>query len=234
MFEQNHVLPFVFTFLPILVYTFLVYISTPKGSVIPKVGVLYFFMGMISTIIVSIILYMFPKWKDLMSADIMLGQFILAFFQIALIEEASKFSMFKFLSGFRHKSDHPAGVMFYCMCVSAGFAVSENLLYLQMFGSSVLLPRAFTALIIHLIAGLMMGYYVALGRIETSSEIGSLTDTKKKWAYGALGLLAAAMYHGMYDFNIIVNDDAPNMYSVFGIIGIGMMITWWMSKRFFR
>lgn len=235
MFEHNHVLPFIFTFLPILVYAMLIYISTPRGSVNPKAGTLYFFMGMISTIIVSAILYMFPKWKILTTNDIILGQFVLAFVQIAFIEELSKFSMFKFLSSFRHENDHPAGVMFYCMCVSAGFAVSENLLYLEMFGSSVLLPRAFTALIIHLIAGIMMGYYVALGRVEGStSEIGSLSKRQKKWAYGALGVLAATVYHGMYDFNIIINDDLPNMYSVFGVIGLGLMITWWMSGKFFK
>lgn len=235
MFEGNHLLPFVFTFLPVAVYTALVYLQTPKNSVSPRVGALYFFMGVFSMVSVIAFLFVFPNWKEPKSEDLLVSRFFLAFFQIALIEELSKLLVFNFLTGFRHQSDNPAAMIFYAMCVSAGFAIAENILYMQMYGTNVLLVRAFTTLIVHMISGVMMGYYLALGKGPGNgmSELNALHGPARKNTFALLALLTATFYHGLYDFNIFVNEEGVSMYSIFGIILLGLGITWSMSRRFF-
>ena len=84
--------------------------------------------------------------------------------------------------------------MFYVMCVSAGFAVVENMVYAWRFGPDVLWVRAASAIILHMLAGLIMGYFIALG----------VYIKKRRYLYRILGLMSAIFIHGLYDFNIMI------------------------------
>ena len=61
MFEQNNIVPFFFSFLPALLYAFLIFLSAPYKSIKMKVAFFYFLMGVLSALIVNSVHYIFPN-----------------------------------------------------------------------------------------------------------------------------------------------------------------------------
>jgi len=238
MFDDNNVISFIFTFLPALIYSIIVYITAPPFTIRWRTASLYFCMGVLSTILVNAVHYMFPNWDEPMSKNMMIALFATAFVKVGALEEMSKFSMFKLTDWYRNKKmvDHPSSIMFYAMSISCGFAVSENILYAQIYGGDVLLIRSFSSVLVHMICGLMLGYFVALGRIDNDSPKNMLSSIHPRFrmmCHTFAGICAATFYHGLYDFNIFVNGDA-GIDKSFTIIGIGLAITYVMSAHLFR
>jgi RsiW-degrading membrane proteinase PrsW (M82 family) len=238
MFENNNIISFIFTFLPAFIYALIVYITAPPFTIRWRIASLYFSMGVLSTILVNAVHYTFPNWDNPVSKTLAVTMFVTAFIKVALLEESSKFSMFKLTEWYRNKkySDHPSAIMFYAMSISCGFAVSENILYAQIYGGEVLLIRSFSAVLVHMICGLMMGYFVALGRIDNESPKNNITTAHPKIrmiVHTIAGICAATFYHGLYDFNIFVNGDAGADKS-FSIVVGGLVITYVMSAHLFR
>jgi len=238
MFENNNILSFIFTFFPVLLYSIIVYITAPPFTIRWKVASLFFSMGVLSTILVNAIHYTFPNWDLPMHTDLIIALFASAFLKVALLEEGSKFAMFKLTEVYRSENyvDHPSAIMFYAMSVSCGFAVSENILYAQIYGGDVLFIRSFSSVIIHMICGLMMGYFVALGRIDSgipSNNLRVMNPKLRMYTHTLAGILVATFYHGIYDFNIFLNGEKGYDKS-FTIIGIGLAIAYMMSAHLFR
>lgn len=223
MLEDSRIIPFIFTFLPALVYAALIYLSAPYKSIGRKMSQLYFHMGLVSTVTTLWFLWVFPRWHDQLPFDPIMSMFILAFFQIGLLEESMKFMMFKSTERYRIKRASPVAIMFYCMCVSAGFAVMENVMYLQMYGNDVLVIRAFSAIMLHMITGLIMGYFMAVSRMRPN----------RKYLLQAVGLLAAVFYHGMYDFNIMVRDFGHGIPTIITLLP-GMIVIFFMWRHLKR
>src|SRR5690606_29054899 len=100
--------------------------------------------------------------------------------QVAAMEEFSKLVIFLIIEKYRRKSgnvkDHPLATMFYMTMVSLGFAVIENIHYGSMYGEGILYWRAITAVIAHMVFGLFMGYWIAMGRMGTRFYDRSLFD----------------------------------------------------------
>jgi RsiW-degrading membrane proteinase PrsW (M82 family) len=147
--------------------------------------------------------------------------FIHAFLQVALLEETTKLIAFKtgdYIRGkIRDLKDKPFAVMFYAGMISVGFALIENISYagralwgdLSYTGVSpedVLIRRSMSAVILHMLAGMFMGYFIALGRMFSSNI--------KKAFYTFLGLISATFIHGAYDFLLMI----PNNSSDFLIL----------------
>ena len=68
-----------------------------------------------------------------------------------MIEELSKLLAFLVGYSFLKKSSeefNPIGIMFYCSMVGLGFAALENFEYGLRYGSSVVLLRTFTAVVV--------------------------------------------------------------------------------------
>ena len=236
MFENNNIIPFIFTFLPALVYATIVYVTTPPYSIRWKIASLFFFMGVLSTIFVNAVHYTFPNWDNPVSNNIVMALFVSAFAKVALLEESGKFLCFKMTEYYRSKNyvDHPSAIMFYAMSVSCGFAVSENILYAQIYGGEVLLIRSFSSVLIHMICGLMMGYFVALGTLTNKNSHMSVLGSKiRSVGYTVAGIFASTFLHGLYDFNIFVNGD-QGIDRSFTIIGVGLAISFMMSSHLFR
>jgi len=169
-----------------------------------------------------------------------------AFVQVALMEEISKWMAFKcvdFMRGKRRKNlDHPYAIMFYSALVSAAFAIAENIQYAQRtmageFGDNVtpenvLIIRAVTSVIIHMTCGLIMGYYIALGKG---------ISVIRKILYNIIGIAAATFMHGVYDLNWMKPGTEKDYYNLFPnfpihvssviIIGFSLVIAFIMSQN---
>lgn len=128
---------------------------------------------------------------------------------VALVEEGFKFIAAR-LIGFWHKNfDEIYDGMIYCVMVGMGFAAVENVLYVVSNGVSVAIARALTAVPVHAVFGLLMGYYMSLSKF----------DPYKRGLYAVLSLAAPVALHAAYDFLLMVGY-APALLLVIVIINL--------------
>ncbi|MDR2511292.1 MAG: PrsW family intramembrane metalloprotease, partial [Bacteroidales bacterium] len=129
--------------------------------------------------------------------DIFLNDFYNAFAVAALCEESLKLLALYLLLKWVVKQDFEQrydGIV-YAVCVSLGFAMVENFLYIFNYGSDyspfVAIQRTFTAVPAHGIFGVAMGYYYGQYRFEK--------DTDKKKILKRRIFTAPFILHGLYD-----------------------------------
>jgi len=192
---ENNILLFILAFLPSLLYAIVIYFSYPKKTINLKLALLHFLMGALSTSGVMIFHWIFPTWGEISNYAISFAGaiFLRAFVEVAVLEETLKLFFYNLTEIYRRKIAQPLSTMFYAMCISSGFAVVENIHYVSNMGETAGWLRATTAIVVHMVLGLMLGYFVSMG-----------TRFKKKWLFRISGLLFVIIYHGIYDYNIMI------------------------------
>ena len=199
-------------FIPIL-YAVIIYFTSPYKSVSFRRGLLFMWGGMASTVLVQLFYFFIPFLAMNHSLEFQY------FGVVGPVEEISKLIMFyTILNGTKDRkvSSHPARYMFYFAMVGLGFAILENIHYMQRYGDWVLITRLFTSTIAHMIFGLLLGYWAGLSTItkrkfEDRSMFGVIANKHKKlrkFVYVFCGLFVASLYHGMYNYNL-----ATSMFS---------------------
>ncbi|MBI9068537.1 MAG: PrsW family intramembrane metalloprotease [Salinivirgaceae bacterium] len=142
-----------------------------------------------------------------------------AFLVAALVEEGLKFFAVYLLiwknSNFNEKFD---GIV-YAVFVSLGFALVENISYVFKFdnGMQVGVMRAFTAVPAHAIFGIIMGYRLGLAKFIPSKRLKNLV----------LAFLIPFLFHGVYDFILMVNKD----FLLIFFFGFVIFMYWYSKKR---
>ena len=216
LFEDTNFIPFMLTFLPALIYALVIFVSFPKKTICLKTAFLYFMLGSISVHAVSAVQWVLPNWRFQLE-DFVTGMAVVAFVQVALLEESAKFLFYRFTNMYRGRLPKPLAIMFYRMCISAGFGVVENMMYAWRYGPDVLIVRAFSSIILHMLAGLMMGYFISL----------SVYIKRRKYTFRTIGLLAAVFIHGLYDFNLMVSFREYAMQTGVYVMETGMGVSSW-------
>ncbi|MBO4360468.1 MAG: PrsW family intramembrane metalloprotease [Eubacteriaceae bacterium] len=113
---------------------------------------------------------------------------------VALVEEGFKFLAVRIFGYWHRDFDEIYDGMIYCVMVGMGFAAVENILYVLGNGVSVAIARALTAVPVHAVFGLLMGYYLSLSKFDAAGH------TK----YAIASLLAPVILHAAYDFLLMV------------------------------
>ena len=233
--------------LPALAYAVLIYLSSPVRSVKIKVAFRFFIVGFLSIlfcIYIKKLFYPNGTFMHVMGSQSAqeLFYFNKAFFEVGLIEELSKLLAFLVGYSFLKKSSeefNPIGIMFYCSMVGLGFAALENFEYGLRYGSSVVLLRTFTAVVVHLTLGIMMGYTIAHAKIKTTKFVRTPLDihlrhSDQKMAYYCIfGLLVATFFHGLYDLNLFLKHDSSFVLMIM-IIGTCLVTSYWMYNDLVR
>jgi RsiW-degrading membrane proteinase PrsW (M82 family) len=125
--------------------------------------------------------------------------FVYAMVVVAASEEGVKFLSVR-LFAYRSKHfDEPYDGIMYCVAASLGFAAIENLGYVMEFGTGTGVLRMFTAVPGHAMMGVVMGYFMGLAKYREHKAHGARTLL--------IGLLAAMLIHGLYDFFLMWNQD---------------------------
>lgn len=158
----------------------------------------------------------------------------------AFIEEFSKIAIFfLFIFDNKHYDDIYDGVV-YMMLIALSFAGLENIMYAFSENTisnsiSLALMRDFTTVPLHVICGILIGYFVSLGSFSK--------DKNKKYINFGLAMLLPSFIHGT--FNILMtllgslNINYSNMFSVLifeiipllFIMGILFYIAYKFSKK---
>lgn len=157
----------------------------------PKLNLLIsFFLGILSIIPAFFIERAFAG----NFGNSLVDQTIMAFFVVALTEEACKFAVLRFYAYNRKSFDEPFDGIVYGVMASMGFATLENILYVLSSaeagqGYQVALLRMFLSVPAHATFGVLMGYHVGRAKFEPG----------RRTVLMLLGLGWAVFFHGAYD-----------------------------------
>jgi RsiW-degrading membrane proteinase PrsW (M82 family) len=156
--------------------------------------VLSFLYGGVSTMLTLLI-----SWPVnilfLTKPDDAIHQFINAFFKVALIEEFSKFFFVRFVLFYNKNFNEPYDGIVYAIMVGMGFATLENVIYVYQYGFTTGIMRMFTAVPAHATFAIIMGYF--LGKAKFTH--------RKVFYFSMVSLLAAAAFHGTYDYLLFIS-----------------------------
>lgn len=142
-----------------------------------------------------------------------LYQFIAAFFQVALVEEAAKLLIVIKVT-YRHvKFNEVMDGITYCIIASLGFAILENIFYVLDFGFQTGLLRAVTAIPAHALFSGIMGYYIGLAKFEK--------DPVLSRNYFLTGLGLAVLFHGIYDYVLFIDG------ALWGLLIFPLLVYMW-------
>lgn len=160
-----------------------------------KLLVKLFIFGILS-IIPSIIFEMIGEgiMSVLFSKQSFIAMFIENFFVIALVEEGFKY-LFTMLGSWKDKAfNYRFDAIVYAICVSMGFAIVENIMYVSQYGLMTAIMRAVMSIPGHCIFALYMGYYMGNAKMQEKMH------NPKKGKSLRLALLVPVLLHGSYDF----------------------------------
>ncbi|MBQ3793703.1 MAG: PrsW family intramembrane metalloprotease [Lachnospiraceae bacterium] len=124
-------------------------------------------------------------------------QFLLisCFAVIGLAEEGLKYFVFHKKVWNSPEFNYRFDAIVFAVCISLGFAMLENILYVFEGGFNTAVIRAFTAIPAHAINAVFMGYY--FGQAKLSQSMG---EHRAEIIDKRLALLVPLVLHGFYDF----------------------------------
>jgi len=157
------------------------------------------------------------------------GLFISVLIGVALIEEGVKYFFLKKYLYTREEFNEPMDGIVYAVMISLGFATVENIFYV--FGSEsedgqglfVAIMRMFTAIPLHAVCGIILGYFVGLAKFSENS---------KPLLYK--GLFLAILVHALYDYFLFLGegrDDVSLILFLFSLSMTTLAIAIYYSKK---
>ncbi|MEI8201900.1 MAG: PrsW family glutamic-type intramembrane protease [Bacteroidota bacterium] len=165
-----------------------------------------FFLGVLSIIPPIIIENAFQYVGISISEDVTIT-LVYAFLGVGLSEELSKFMMLRYGVYKKAAFNEPMDGIVYAVFISLGFATAENLLYVLNGGISVAILRMFTAVPAHGAFAILMGFYVGKAKFSFHPKL-----------YMFLGLIVAALVHGLYDFFLFQMNIIPLRLVSLGVL----------------
>lgn len=127
--------------------------------------------------------------------------------QVGWVEEMAKMLMAFLFLRFTGRLKEPLDGLLLGGCVALGFATSENVLYVERAGESVLIGRAILATFGHVLMSSFWGYPLA----------------QKGWKGLFSGLVAASLVHGFYDWFLVIG---------WPLFAVGTLLIAWSVFRF--
>jgi RsiW-degrading membrane proteinase PrsW (M82 family) len=249
----------IFALIPIILYVFLVYYMIPKSFVSLDRGRRYLISGLMSPFLIFLVYFIFPNWGKQLNVNFLFDYVFFTVIQIGLLEEFSKYSIFQWVSSERisRKHDLPIATLYYSLMTSLGFALTENISYLialyqnnsfdpfisnTQLNLSMLklsLSRSLTAVIMHMICGVIIGYFISKSiemsnKVKTSTKLFEHDFNFSNKIYIFIGIMFASIYHGVYDLNLMLPDNNyKTLFTVF-IISFGLIIGHFMINNLIK
>ncbi len=144
-------------------------------------------------------------------ADDLLHEFVDAFLKVAFIEELSKFLFVRFILYTNRNFNEPFDGIVYAVMVSMGFAALENVVYVFQYGFETGILRMFTAVPAHASFGVMMGYFLGIGKFQRHRQL----------YFSVVALLVPTFFHGTYDYFFFI----AKITNVWAGIWVGAIIS---------
>jgi len=225
-------------FIPVLIYKLFISVTLPWRTVSFKKMFGYFFIGMSSVLMLLIFFRFFPSWQQpifpswRLFGDEYDSLIIMAFIQVAMMEEFVKFLAFK-IGDKLLPEVNPVSTMFYCGVSALGFAYVENIRYISDYGMNVIVVRSIFSMYLHFLAGCLMGYWIALSKLPNKKYNRSYYDfivskhsIIKNIFYYITGLILAILTHGLFDFALFTESDISDTFLIIMVASLSVYFSY--------
>jgi len=154
-----------------------------------------FLWGMASILLV-VVVQLFASYLEL---DNLTNIRRVLFYALVIMAFFAELGKYIFLRGFVYPKEvfkTPVDGIIFAVMISMGFATMNNILYfINIPHLTVNIANALTAGPANVIFGIMMGFFIGLGKLRKMRFIDSMT-----------GLAAAVFFHALYDFCLLTKD----------------------------
>lgn len=140
-------------------------------------------------------------------------------------EELSKYLMLRLRTWKHPEFNCVFDSMVYAVAVSAGFALTENVIYMFRYGTGILFMRALVSIPAHISFSVFMGTWYGLAKRYAMGG-----DARKAKQAGLLAVLIPAVAHGIFDL-LAVNLQNSAVILLFIAYVVAMFIFCWRTIK---
>ena len=199
-----------YSLIPIVLILYYVY-SRDKFPEPPRIVFLTFILGAGTVLPISILIPVFEGIIENFNLSSIGEDFYFSFVRAAFLEEACKWLILIFFCVKNKEFNEPIDAIVYGVAASLGFAAYENWEYVTIalyesndVASSVAWMRSFTAIPLHALAGVFMGFFLIKSIFENENHKTNLF----------LSLFFPVCLHGLYNFILISNEISSELIYV--------------------
>ena len=147
----------------------------------PRVVIITFLLGIGITFPLSILIIAVEGFAETLNLGIESSNFFMSFIRAAFLEETMKFLVIIYYCLHLDNFDEPMDALVYGVAASLGFALIENWEYVigateegVEFAKDVAFLRSFTAVPLHALAGVYMGFFLMDAIFKKENQVCSL------------------------------------------------------------
>ena len=196
-----------YAILPVLIIFYYVY-KRDKFPEPPRVVLITFLLGVGTTFPLGILIIAVEGFAETLNLGIESSNFFMSFIRAAFLEEMMKFFVIVFYCLHLSHFDEPMDALVYGVAASLGFAVIENWEYVLgaskdgvEFAKDVALIRSFSAIPLHALAGVFMGFFL----------MDAVFQKHNRKFFLFLALFFPVCLHGLYDL-ILFSESISDYY----------------------
>ena len=217
-----------FSILPVIVILFYVY-KRDKFPEPPRTVFITLLLGFGITLPIGLLIPVVEGFIEDFTWGVESRHFYQAFVRAAFLEETMKFLVIIIYCLHLDKFDEPMDALVYDVAASLGFAAYENWQYVIIaFGnegsegaSAVAWIRAFTAVPLHALCGIFMGFFL----------MDAIFDKEHAKLNLFLSLFFPICLHGLYNYLIMSESFAIKNYWIFILLGIFIIRAYFIFKK---
>lgn len=191
-----------FSILPVILILLYVY-KRDKFPEPPRIVLTTFLLGIATTFPIGILIFAIEGFSETLNLGIEGTNFFMSFIRAAFIEETMKFLVLIFYCIHLDHFDEPMDAIVYGVAASLGFAVIENWEYVIgatntgiEYAKDVAFVRSFTAIPLHALAGVYMGFFLMDAIFKKNNQKLNLF----------FSLFFPVCLHGLYDLILFSNN----------------------------
>ena len=212
-----------FAILPVVLIFWYVY-KRDKLPEPPRVVFITFLLGIGITFPLGILIFALEGFLETLNFGEEASHFFMSFIRAAFLEETMKFFVIIFYCLHLDVFDEPMDALIYGVAASLGFAVIENWEYVL--GAESLeaakytaLIRSFTAVPLHALAGVFMGFFL----------MDAIFQKHNRKFYLFLSLFFPVCLHGLYD--LILFSENISDYYIFILLFVFLIRAYFVFRK---
>ncbi len=214
-----------YAILPVLIIFYYVY-KRDNFPEPPRVVLVTFLLGIGTTFPLGILIIAAEGFAETLNLGIESSNFFMSFIRAAFLEEMMKFFVIVFYCLHLDHFDEPMDALVYGVAASLGFAVIENWEYVIgaskdgiEYAKDVAFIRSFTAIPLHALAGVFMGFFL----------MNAVFQKNNRKFFLFLSLFFPVCLHGLYD--LILFSKSISDYYIYILLVIFLIRAFFVFKK---
>ena len=223
--EQNTIILSLYAILPAIIIFFYVY-KRDYFPEPPRIVFITLLLGAGISFPLMILIPFFEGFLETKNFGIETNHFYMSFIRAAFLEETLKFLIVIYYCLYLNEFNEPMDALVYSVAASIGFAVYENWEYVisgskvsLTFAKDVALIRAFSAVPLHALAGVFMGFFL----------IEAIFQKRNKKLFLFLALFFPICLHGLY--NLILSSNNFSTYWIYIMLIVFVIRAYFVFKN---